>query len=80
VPDNRTRTPSQDFDREALLDQLGRARQALLAAQRSMRPRSGLARSVTAIISEIDEFALVLTGAPDFFHERAHGTPAGRSG
>jgi len=80
VPDSHTRPPSQDFDREALLDQLGRARQALLEAQRSMRPRSGLSRSATAVISEIDEFALVLTGAPDFFHVRAHGTPAGRSG
>ena len=80
MPDSHDKTQPKDFDREALLDQLGRTRQALLAAQRSMRPRSGLSRSATAIISEIDEFALVLTGAPDFFHARAHGTPARGSG
>ena len=78
MPDSHTKAPLQDFDRESLLDQLGRARHALLAAQRCLRPRSGLSRSAAAVISEIDEFALILTGSADFFHARAHGTPARR--
>ncbi|MHA7772693.1 hypothetical protein [Roseibium sp. M-1] len=80
MPDSHTKSPAKDFDRDALLEQLGRARQALLDAQRCMRPRSGLSRSASAIIAEIDEFAQVLTGTEDFFHARAHGTPARRSG
>ncbi len=63
----RTRTPL-DFDRDALLSELGTARKAMIAARRVMRPKSGLARAADAVVEEIDEFALVLTGARDFFH------------
>lgn len=75
----RSRTPL-DFDREALLGRLGDARAALIAAQRGMKPKSGLARSADAVIAEIDEFALVLTGSREHFHLKAHGTPPERGG
>jgi len=74
------RPPSMEFDRQQLLDRLALARQALLEAQRGMRPRSGLARTAGAVISEIDEFAFVLTGSSDYFHARAHATPPRRQG
>lgn len=73
----RTRSPL-DFDRDKLLQSLGSARSALIEAHRSMKPKSGLARSADAVVSEIDEFALVLTGSRDFFHLKAHGTPPSR--
>ncbi len=73
----RSRTPL-DFDRQKLLQALGAARVSLIEAHRVMKPKSGLARSADAVISEIDEFALVLTGSRDFFHLKAHGTPDGR--
>lgn len=63
-----------DFDRKKLLQSLGNARSALIEAHRGMKPKSGLARSADAVVSEIDEFALVLTGSRDFFHLKAHGT------
>lgn len=75
MSDRGRRTPSTDYDREQLLERLADARRALVDARRTLRPRSGLARSADAVISEIDEFAFVLTGAQDFFHLRAHGTP-----
>lgn len=70
----RSRTPL-GFDQPKLLDALGTARLALVEAHQAMKPKSGLARSADAVISEIDEFALVLTGARDHFHLKAHGTP-----
>ena len=73
-------SPLQDVEREALLAQLALARQALIKAQRGMRPRSGLSRSATAVIEEIDEFAFVLTGSTEFFHTDAHGTPPRQPG
>jgi len=73
----RTRTP-MDFDQKRVLDRLGEARQTLIAARRAMRPKSGLARAADAVIAEIDEFALVLTGSRDHFHLKAHGTPPER--
>ncbi|QDG77534.1 hypothetical protein [Labrenzia sp. PHM005] len=73
----RSRTP-MDFDRQKLLQSLGSARAALIEAHRGMKPKSGLARSADAVVSEIDEFALVLTGSRDFFHLKAHGTPQAR--
>lgn len=75
----RSRTPL-DFDREGLLEVLGHARSALIEAQRIMKPKSGLARSADAVIAEIDEFALVLTGSRDHFYLKAHGTPPDRDG
>ncbi|GAB4541572.1 MAG: hypothetical protein Tsb0019_41220 [Roseibium sp.] len=80
MADTGPRTPSREFDRQQLLDRLAVARHALVDAQRGMRPRSGLARTAAAVISEIDEFAFVLTGASDYFHARAHGTPPRLSG
>lgn len=78
MTDGPRRPPSLDLDRETLLERLALARRALIDAQRGLRPRSGLARSAAAVISEIDEFAFVLTGAADYFHSRANGTPPRR--
>ncbi|GAA0770231.1 hypothetical protein E1180_20245 [Roseibium denhamense] len=69
----RTRPPL-DFDRGELLAALGAARETLISAQRGMRPKTGLFRAADAVIEEIDEFALVLTGARDHFHVKAHGS------
>lgn len=77
APPRRSRTPL-DFDRPKLLQALGTARASLIEAHRVMKPKSGLARSADAVVSEIDEFALVLTGSRDYFHLKAHGTPAPR--
>jgi len=60
---------------EHVLAKLGEARAALIAAQQTLRPRSGLARSASAVIAEIDEFAFVVTGSLTYFHSQAHGTP-----
>ena len=67
-----------DADKEGVLSVLGEARRSLIAARQQMRPKSGLSRSADALICEIDEFAHVLTGAEDYFHLKAHGTPARR--
>jgi hypothetical protein len=67
----RTRTPL-DFNRAELLAELGAARKAMITARRVMRPKSGLARAADAVVAEIDEFALVLTGSRDYFHASAH--------
>ncbi|MEP2706472.1 MAG: hypothetical protein ABJQ71_05715 [Roseibium sp.] len=72
--EKRSRTP-MDFNRQKLLTTLSQARCALVEAHAIMKPKSGLARSADAVISEIDEFALVMTGARDHFHLKAHGTP-----
>jgi len=69
-----------DFDRDAVLAALRAARGALIEAKRCVRPKSGLSRSADAVISEIDEFAFVLTGTQDYFHLKAHGTPARGNG
>ncbi|KZM49848.1 hypothetical protein [Labrenzia sp. OB1] len=74
----RSRSPN-DFDRAAVLAVLGEARGTLIEAKRCLRPRSGLSRSADALICEIDEFGLVLTGAQDYFHLKAHGTPGRQS-
>ncbi|MEM9633761.1 MAG: hypothetical protein AAGA50_20685 [Pseudomonadota bacterium] len=66
----------KDIDRQEVLHALSLARASLIEARRSMRPRSGLSRSAEAVISEIDDFAYVLTGTRDHFHLKAHGTPA----
>lgn len=65
----------KSFDRVRLLTVLAEARRELVAAQRAMRPKSGLSRSADAVISEIDEFAFVVTGDRETFHANAHGTP-----
>ncbi|MBO6891511.1 MAG: hypothetical protein JJ866_06180 [Roseibium sp.] len=69
---------STDFDQEEVLAALGRARRCLVEVQSSLRPRSGLSRSAGAVIAEIDEFAFVLTGQLNYFHLKAHGSPARR--
>ncbi|MCK7611545.1 hypothetical protein [Roseibium sediminicola] len=76
MTDRRRKPQSPDLDHETLLERLSLARHALVDAQRGLRPKSGLARSATAVIAEIDEFAFVLTGAENYFHSRPHGTPA----
>lgn len=65
----------KEFDKDVLLGALAQARKSLVDAQRAMRPKSGLSRSADAVISEIDEFAFVLTGERSYFHARAHGSP-----
>ncbi|WP_428646596.1 hypothetical protein [Roseibium sp.] len=72
----RRSPPSKVFDKEAVLSVLGDARRSLIEARQQMRPKSGLSRSADALICEIDEFAHVLTGSEDYFHLKAHGTPA----
>lgn len=72
--ERRSKAP-REFDKDQLLGGLAQARKALVDAQRAMRPKSGLSRSADAVISEIDEFAFVLTGERNHFHARAHGSP-----
>ncbi len=74
--ERRSRGP-KEFDKDVLLGALAQARKALVDAQRAMRPKSGLSRSADAVISEIDEFAFVLTGERSHFHASAHGSPPG---
>ncbi|EFO33818.1 putative myosin [Roseibium sp. TrichSKD4] len=69
----RTRTPL-DFDQEQVMAKLREARAILVEARRTMRPKSGLARATDAVIGEIDEFALVMTGDRTFFHARSHAS------
>ncbi|TYC50380.1 hypothetical protein FMN50_23185 [Rhodobacterales bacterium] len=66
----------KDRDSADVLSALGDARKCLVMVKKAMKPRSGLARSADAVISEIDEFAFVLTGVSDYFHLKGHGTPA----
>lgn len=66
------------FDETRLLETLGTCRSALIAAQTSLRPKSGLYRSIDAVIAEIDELALVLTGDRTFFYAPGHAA-LGRS-
>lgn len=73
---HRPKTPL-DFDRKAVLDQLAAARRMLICARALMRPKSGLARAADAVVAEIDEFALVLTGSRDYFHAVPHAADAG---
>lgn len=80
MPHSRRPVQSPPLDHDTLLESLAQARRALIEAQRALRPRSGLARSAAAVISEIDEFAFVLTGRADYFHARPHGTPPRLSG
>ncbi|WP_208988574.1 hypothetical protein [Labrenzia sp. VG12] len=68
------------FCSQEVLGKLGEARAALVEAQKSLRPRSGLSRSANAVIAEIDEFAFVVTGSLTYFHTTAHGTPPRRTG
>jgi len=80
MTDRRRKTGTVDFDKETLLERLALARHALIDAQRGLRPKSGLARSAAAVVEEIDEFALVLTGSCDYFHARPHSTPPRHQG
>ena len=72
----RTRSPL-DFDQKQVLEKLHMAREILVEARRSMRPKSGLARATDAVIGEIDEFALVMRGDRNFFHAKSHAGLAG---
>jgi len=78
APGKMTGRSSREFCSQEVLARLGEARSALVQAQQAMRPRSGLARSANAVISEIDEFAFVVTGSLTYFHTSAHGTPPRR--
>jgi len=60
------------FEPSELLDTLGACRSALIAAQRGMRTKSGLYRGADAIVSEIDEMALILTGDRTYFYATGH--------
>ncbi|WP_349360262.1 hypothetical protein [Stappia sp.] len=64
------------LDHAALLRTLADLRRALVEARRGMRPRSGLARCMDAVIEDIDELALVLTGDRAHFHARGHSARA----
>ncbi len=55
-----------------LLDALGACRTVLVRAQRTMRRKSGLYRSTDAVVAEIDELALVLTGDRTYFYASGH--------
>lgn len=79
APRKMTGRSSREFCSQDVLAKLGEARAALVEAQQAFRPRSGLARSANAVISEIDEFAFVVTGSLTYFHASAHGTPPRRS-
>ncbi|NRG18627.1 hypothetical protein HPQ64_13095 [Rhizobiales bacterium] len=68
-----------DFDSKALLACLGNARSELIAARRGMKPRSGLARCVDALIDDIDELALVMTGQREYFHAGGHARLSGKA-
>ncbi|MXN67090.1 hypothetical protein GR183_19445 [Stappia sp. GBMRC 2046] len=74
----RARSPL-DFDSKALLACLGNARGELIAARSAMRPRSGLARCVDALIDDIDELALVMTGRREYFHSGGHARLSGKA-
>ena len=45
---------------------------ALVRAQAGMRPKSGLYRGADALIAEIDEMALILTGDRTHFYTSGH--------
>ncbi len=60
------------FNRDALLLSLGAARLELVQVRSKVRPKSGLCRCVDALLDDIDELALVMTGRRDFFHSGGH--------
>ncbi len=60
------------FEPDDLLKTLGACRAALISAQRGMRAKSGLYRGADAIVSEIDEMALILTGDRTYFYATGH--------
>lgn len=60
------------FEPRDLLAALGACRSALIGAQRGMRRKSGLHRGADAVIAEIDEMALILTGDRTYFYATGH--------
>jgi len=60
------------FEPSELLDTLGACRTALISAQRGMRKKSGLYRGADAVVAEIDEMALILTGDRTYFYASGH--------
>ena len=60
------------FEPSELLGTLGTCRSALIAAQGGMRRKSGLYRGADAVIAEIDELALILTGDRTYFYAPGH--------
>ncbi|MBA5776454.1 hypothetical protein H2509_04855 [Stappia sp. F7233] len=66
-----------DFDRDTLLGTMKSARDELVQARRGMQKRSGLMHCVDAVIEDLDELALVLTGRRDYFHAGGHATLPG---
>ncbi len=67
----RTSRP-RTFDHQQLLAALGDCRRRVIDARRGMRQKSGIIRCADAIIAEIDEMALVVTGRRDYFHAAHH--------
>lgn len=68
------------FDLEEVLQALGQCRRVLIAAQARMRARSGLYRGADAVVAEIDELALVLTGDRTYFYAKGHAEQMRPSG
>lgn len=62
------------FDMAELLAALGACRTALVRSQAGMRRRSGVYRGADAVIAEIDELALVLTGDRTYFYAPGHAS------
>jgi len=68
----RTSRPMK-FDHDTLLAALGVCRRQVVEARRGMRQKSGVIRCADAIVAEIDEMALVITGKREFFHASGSG-------
>lgn len=60
------------FEPSELLNTLGACRTALISAQSGMRKKSGLYRGADAVVAEIDEMALILTGDRTYFYASGH--------
>jgi hypothetical protein len=70
------RTALEKPDAGVLLEKLGDARRALLAAQRQLRRGCVQAKGMDALIGDIDDLACLMTGDCTYFHAKA---PAGNT-
>ncbi len=55
---------------EKLLEALRACRSEAIAAKRFHRPRSGMVRCLEAMVEELDAVAELITGDPNYFHEK----------
>ncbi len=55
---------------ERLLEALRVCRAEAIAAKRYHRPRSGMARCLEAMVEELDAVAELITGDPQYFHDK----------